>query len=47
MDGGAPTRLTDFKSGGIGWFALSRDGKQLALSRGIPGDEVALISNFR
>ena len=47
LDGGAPTQLTDFKSGGIGWFALSRDGKQLALSRGIPGGEVVLISNFR
>jgi Tol biopolymer transport system component len=47
LDGRAPTQLTDFKSGGFSWFALSRDGKLLALSRFIPGGEVVLISNFR
>jgi hypothetical protein len=36
-----------FLSFGIAWFALSRNGKQLALSRGDEGGEVELISNFR
>jgi eukaryotic-like serine/threonine-protein kinase len=47
LDGGSPSKLTDFKSNGIAWFALSRNGKQLALSRGDGGGEVELISNFR
>jgi Tol biopolymer transport system component len=47
LDGSAPTQLTDFKSDGIPWFDLSRDGKQLAMSRSVPGGEVVLISNFR
>jgi len=28
------------------WFDLSRDGKQLALSRGAESSEIVLISNF-
>ena len=47
LDGRSPSKLTDFKSNGIAWFALSRNGKQLALSRGDGGGEVELISNFR
>jgi serine/threonine protein kinase/Tol biopolymer transport system component len=47
LDGSPPSKLTDFKSNGIAWFALSRSGKQLALSRGDGGGEVELISNFR
>jgi len=47
LDGRAPTQLTDFKSDGISWFDLSRDGKQFALSRSVLGGEVVLISNFR
>jgi serine/threonine protein kinase/Tol biopolymer transport system component len=47
LDGSSPTPLTDFKSGGIPWFDLSRDGKQLALSRSVLSGEVVLISNFR
>ena len=47
LDGGAPTQLTYFKSDGISWFDLSRDGKQFALSRSVLGGEVVQISNFR
>jgi eukaryotic-like serine/threonine-protein kinase len=47
LDGSSPTPLTDFKSQGIPWFDLSRDGKQLALSRSVLSGEVVLISNFR
>jgi Tol biopolymer transport system component len=47
LDGRAPTQLTDFKSDGISWFDLSRDGKQFALSRSVLGGEVVQISNFR
>ena len=34
LDGGSPAQITDFKSDEINFFAYSRDGKQLALSRG-------------
>jgi serine/threonine protein kinase/Tol biopolymer transport system component len=47
LDGGPPRRLTNFKSGRIFWFARSRDGKQLALSRGTVTNDVVLISDFR
>src|SRR5262245_23220372 len=47
LDGRAPTQLTDFKSDGISWFDLSRDGEQFALSRSVLVGEVVLISNFR
>ncbi len=47
LDSSPPTQLTDFKSNGIPWFDLSRDGKQLALSRSVLSGEVVLISNFR
>ncbi|MFN2453127.1 MAG: protein kinase [Pyrinomonadaceae bacterium] len=47
LDGGAPKQLTDFKADRIFSFAYSRDGKQLALSRGTINNDVVLISNFK
>ena len=47
LDGGAPKQLTDFKTDQIFWFDLSRDGKQLALSRGTQTSDVILIRDFR
>jgi len=45
--GGAPTQLTDFKSDQIFWFDWSRDGKQLACSRGVVTENVVLMSNLK
>jgi len=47
LDGGPPRQLTAFKDQLIFDFAWSRDGKQLALSRGVVNSDVVLISNFR
>jgi dipeptidyl aminopeptidase/acylaminoacyl peptidase len=47
MDGGKPRQLTHFKSDRISAYAYSRDGKQLALSRGTVSSDVVLIKNFR
>lgn len=47
VDGGPPKQLTDYKAEQIFEFDLSRDGKQLALSRGTVSSDVVLISNFR
>jgi len=47
LDGGKPVRLTDFKTDQIFWFDWSRDGKQLALSRGTQTSDVVLIKDFR
>jgi eukaryotic-like serine/threonine-protein kinase len=47
LDGGKPVQLTDFKTDQIFWFDLSRDGKQLALSRGTQTSDVILIRDFR
>ncbi|MCA1815129.1 MAG: protein kinase [Acidobacteria bacterium] len=47
VEGGAPKQLTDFKADRIFWFDFSRDGRQLALSRGTVNDDVVLIKNFR
>jgi serine/threonine protein kinase len=47
LDGGPPKQLTDFKTDQIFWFDLSRDGKQLALSRGTQTSDVILIKDFR
>ncbi|PYV61361.1 MAG: hypothetical protein DMG97_43380 [Acidobacteria bacterium] len=47
IDGGAPKQLTNFKSDQMFWFDWSRDGKQLAVSRGTVTSDVVLISNFR
>ncbi|PYS58380.1 MAG: hypothetical protein DMF74_23995, partial [Acidobacteria bacterium] len=46
MNGTPPKQLTDFTSERIFWFAFSRDGKQLALSRGTQTSDVILI-NFK
>ncbi len=46
LDGGKPAQLTDFKADQILSFAYSRDGKQLALSRGRVSNDVVLINNF-
>lgn len=47
LAGGLPKPLTDFKSDMIFHFDWSRDGKQLALSRGIATADVVLISNIQ
>ena len=47
LDGSAQKQLTDFKDQRILNFAWSRDGKQLALSRGIFNTDVVLITGFR
>ena len=47
LDGGAPKQLTDFKDQRIFGFAWSRDGKQLALSRGVVNSDVVLIRDFK
>ena len=47
LDGGPPKQLTDSKTDQIFWFDFSRDGKQLALSRGTQTSDVVLIRDFR
>jgi len=47
LDGGPPKQLTDFKTDQIFWFDFSRDGKQLALSRGTQTSDVILIRYFK
>ena len=47
LDGGAPKQLTEFKTDQIFWFDFSRDGKQLALSRGTQTSDVIVIRDFR
>ena len=47
LTGGPPKEITNFKSGLIFGFDWSRDGKQLALTRGSENSNVILISNFR
>jgi len=47
IDGGPPKQLTDFKELRLINFAWSRDGKQLALSRGTVNSDVVLISGFK
>lgn len=47
VDGSPPKQLTDFTSDRIFWFDFSRDGKQLALSRGTETSDVVLISGFK
>jgi hypothetical protein len=47
LDGGKPVQLTDFKADQIFWFDFSRDGKQLAVSRGVQTSDVILIPDFR
>jgi len=47
LDGAPSRQLTDFRSDQIFFHAWSRDGKQLALARGIVTSDAVLISNFR
>ncbi len=47
LDGGPPKQVTDFRSDEIFSFAWSRDGKQLALARGIETGDVVLVSDSR
>jgi Tol biopolymer transport system component len=46
LAGGSPKQITNFKSDLIFSFGWSRDGKQLALTRGTTSSDVVLISNF-
>jgi len=46
-DGSPPKQLTNFASERIFSFDFSRDGKQVALSRGTETSDVVLISNFK
>ena len=47
VNGSPPKQLTDFKSNQIFFFDWSRDGKQLALSRGSVNSDVVLINEIR
>ncbi len=47
LKGGAPKQITDFKANHIFAFDWSRDGKWLALARGLETREIVLISNFK
>jgi len=40
------TQITNFTDGVIRSFAWSRDGKLLAISRGVPSSDVVLIIGF-
>jgi Tol biopolymer transport system component len=46
LSGGNPTKLTNFRDQRIFSFAWSRDGKQLALSRGVVNSDVVLLKGF-
>ena len=47
LDGDPPKPLTDFQSDSMFSFAWSRDGKQLAYSRGPVTSDVVLIRDFK
>lgn len=47
LAGGPPRQLTNWKSDRIFNFAWSRDGKQLAVSRGVVTSDVVLVSDAR
>jgi Tol biopolymer transport system component len=47
LTGGTPKQITNFDSGQIFAFDWSRDGRQLALTRGSESSDVIPISNFR
>ena len=47
FDGSPPKQLTNFTSDRVFWFDFSRDGKQIALSRGNQTSDVVLISNIK
>ena len=46
IDGGAPKQITNFTSDLISNFAISHDGKRLAISRGNSSLDVVLIKDF-
>ena len=47
VDGGAPVKVTDFRSDRVYTFAWSRDGARLALVRGKSVSDIVLITGFR
>ena len=47
LDGGTPVPIVDFKPDSLFSFAYSRDGKQLALSRGNLTRDAVLISDAK
>jgi len=47
LDGAAPKQLTNFTTEFLNSFAISRDGKQVAVSRGTSINEIVLIKGFR
>ena len=47
IDGGTPKQITNFTRDLIDSFDLSRDGKQIAVSRGTRSSDVVLISGFK
>jgi Tol biopolymer transport system component len=47
LGGGPPKQITNFESGLIFDFDWSRDGRQLALTRGSESSDVVMIRNFR
>jgi Tol biopolymer transport system component len=47
VEGGAPRQLTRFNSEKMYSFALSRDGRQFAISRGTSSSDIILIKDFR
>jgi len=47
LTGGPPKQITHFDSGEIFDFEWSRDGRQLALTRGTESSDVILMSNFQ
>jgi Tol biopolymer transport system component len=47
LGGGPAKQITNFESGQIFDFDWSRDGRQLAVTRGSESSDVVLISNFR
>jgi hypothetical protein len=47
IDRGQPRQMTNFTSGEIFWFDLSRDGEPSLFSRGTIIKDVVTISNFK
>lgn len=47
LDGGNPKQLTDWKDETVFWISWSRDGKNLAVTRGSVSNDVVLIKDFR
>jgi Tol biopolymer transport system component len=47
LAGGAPKQITNFPNGDMFAFAWSKDGRQLAFSRGERKTDVVMMSGFR